>query len=610
MRVVVLPFNAAEGTSPALGRQLANYICECVRQEGHDADITSVNYLSQVDDNGAQRSVYVSVADSLLEREWLTQMFEQSKSEFSMDGLLKAEEDTLHLTVRFHRNDEVEPVWNETWAFSYDEIFDKLKVIANAFVALAQIEVADPEAILPFGTNNGRAFCDFLQGCDSLAYLQSSNGAVVRDFSPAPAFDFFLAAISADRSFIQPFEGAINLCLACANFRVGTFDLIKATLEKLVAVAPDDPRPYFAMGEVYDAVGDSGTAADWFELAVEKAPDQPVLLSRLGVAQVSARMPVNAERTFRKALALEGPDKPSAERLATVLAQTNREHEVPEVWKSVIAENPQNGMAHAQYGISLLRLGRAPEAEKVFDAALESLEDPMPVKRWYAPYLVKDKQDYDRAMDFYEDCIDQAPNAIPILLEYAQTLHAADRDFEIPPVLKHVLESNPDPNTRAEVLGWLIELEQPKRAETTESARKKIEQGEFDTAVRELKPLRPWLGDYWKLWALLAMALNRTQEYTEAEESARRLLHLYPGSETGYAELMTALSGQSRFEEAYNVMRHAAQNLPQNLNVQLNLAVSAKRAGHSEEARALAQHIRAAVGPNEELDQVLQEIEA
>jgi Flp pilus assembly protein TadD len=231
------------------------------------------------------------------------------------------------------------------------------------------------------------------------------------------------------------------------------------------------------------------------------------------------------------------------------------------------------------------------------------------IKRFYAPYLAE-KGELDRAMDFYEDCLDVAPTDVPLLLEYANTLQKAGRDFEIPKILRDVLQTNPDPNTRAQTLAWLIELEQPKRVESVVSAEKKMGEGDFAGAVRDLKPLRNWLADYWKLWAMLSAAHNRLGEAEEAEQAAKKLLELFPGCEPGYGELVSALSAQDRNDEAYQIMRFAAMNMPGALGVHVNLALAAKRAGHADEARSLARQIREAVGPNEELEPVLAEIEA
>ena len=136
-----------------------------------------------------------------------------------------------------------------------------------------------------------------------------------------------------------------------------------------------------------------------------------------------------------------------------------------------------------------------------------------------------------------------------------------------------------------------------------------MEAEDFEGAVRDLKPLRNWLADYWKLWALLSSAYNRLGDPQEAEDAARRLIDLFPGCEPAYGELISALGSQGRHDEAYSIMRMGAASMPGSLPMHLNLALAAKRAGKVDEARALAKQIREAVGTNEEIEQVLVEIE-
>jgi tetratricopeptide (TPR) repeat protein len=349
-------------------------------------------------------------------------------------------------------------------------------------------------------------------------------------------------------------------------------------------------------------------SAEYYEKALSLEDGDPAIFSRLGTVQLQLGMPINAERNFRKAFAMEGEDKPSGDFLAMVLAQTGRNHEVPPLWKSVLDAYPQNAQAHAKYAVALFQAGKEDDAEKAFEYALEMLEDNTVVKRYYAPWLMK-KGDLDRAMDFYEDVLDVAPNDIQALTEYAQTLEAAGREFEVPQVMKDILASNPDPNTRAQAMARLIELEQPKRVQNVEAAREKMESGDFPGAISSLKPLRNWLADYWKLWALLASAYNRMEQYTDAEDASRRLLELYPGCEPAFGELVTALHGQGKNDDAYRLMQYAATHNPNSLPIHINLALAAKRAGQRDEARELAKRIREAVGPNEELEPVLSEIE-
>jgi Flp pilus assembly protein TadD len=323
-------------------------------------------------------------------------------------------------------------------------------------------------------------------------------------------------------------------------------------------------------------------------------------------------MPVNAERNFRKSIEIGDDDRTAYDLLANVLSQTGRAHEVPPLWKGLVEANPEDAEARGKYAYALLQAGKEQEAERVFEEGLEALEDNVLLKRFYAPVIAQ-KGDLDRAMDFYEDCIDVAPNDIPLLKEYVQVLEAAGREVDVVDALKQILGSNPDPNTRAEAQARLIELEQPKRVETVQSAQQKMEAEDFEGAIRELKPLRNWLADYWKLWALLAAAYNRLEQWEEAEDAATRLLNMFPACEPGYGELAQALNGQGKHDDAYNLMRFAAQNNPGSLGLAINLGLAAKRAGHRDEARDLAKQIREAIGGQKEmvdqLEPVLSEIE-
>jgi tetratricopeptide (TPR) repeat protein len=611
MRIAVLPFNAAEGTKPELGRQFAAFAGEQLRTHA-GAEINTVSYLTQVDQgDGQPRMQFVNLGDELLPSDQFKDLFEQAQVELVQDGLLKQVGDHFTMTVRFHEKDNPEPIGQETLEFDKSEVFTALHTLVKLLADKAQIGL--PEFLsgekMEFGTDDPDAFINFLEGFDALNYIQQANGAVVAGFDPTGPVQVLLAAAEADHDFEGPYHVLIRLSQACAANRLGTFELIEGALRRLTEIEPDEAGAFFGLGDIYQTVGDLPKAAEYFEKAVQKDPKDPALYTRLGLAQMQAGMPVNAERNFRRALDLEGDEKPSADYLSAVLSQTGRAHEVPGLWKGIVDANPQNGQAHAKYAIALTQAGKVEDGERAFETALEVLEDNTVIKRYYAPLLVQ-KGELDRAMDFYEDVLDVAPNDIPTLTEYAQTLEAAKREFEVPNVLKTILGSNPDPNTRAQVMSRLIELEQPKRVESVENARHKMEAADFQGAIRDLKPLRNWLADYWKLWFLLASAYNQTEQFTDAEDASRRLLELYPGFEPAYGEMTNAMTGQGRTDEAYQFIRFAAANNPSSLPIHLNLGLAAKRAGHTDEARTLAKQIREALGPNEELEPVLAEIES
>lgn len=613
MRVAVLPFNAAEGTKPAYGRQFAAFPAEQLRVHA-EADINNVSFLTQIqEEDGSARMAYVNISEGLLPYEQLGELFGQADVDLIMDGMLAESEAGFELTVRFHEKGNETPIDEETIAFARTDVFAQLQGLIGRLAKHAQIEL--PEVLagdeMEFGTENGEAFLSFLEGFDSLNYIQQANGAVAREFSPEGAFEALANALELDPKFEAPYVVLVNLARACAQFRIGSFEMVEAALNKAREVVPDQMGAVFVLGELYQQTGDAqglNRASEYFEKAIQMQPNDPGLYNRLGSVQMQLGMPVNAERNFRRALELEDDEKPSADFLAMVLQQQGRDHEIPAIWKSIVEAAPQNGLAQAKYAMALLQAGKEAEGEKVFESALDTVEDSTAVKRFYAP-LLANKGEHDRAMDFYEDVLDVAPTEIPVLLEYAQVLEAAGRAFEAPNVLKTVLGANPDPNTRAQVLARLIELEQPKRAESVDAAREKMEQGDFQGALAQLKPMRNWLADYWKLWAMLSSAYNATEQYVDAEDAVRRLLELYPGCEPAYGELLNALSGQGKLEEAYQVLRYAAINNPGSLPIHINFALAARRFGQIEEARALAKQIREAVGPNPELEQILSEVD-
>lgn len=610
MKVAALPYNSTQEASAPLGRQLSLFISETVRSSTN-AEINPVSYIAQVDTDNGPRGALVNITNTLADPEWIKQMFNESEIELVSDGLLDNKEDGgYRVEVRYTPKEDPSAADLVVYEFADASLFATLHKMVKDYAAKVGVEL--PEELkgdtMEFGTDKPGTFIKFLTGYDAVHYINQVQGRVAEEFSPEPALAILLEALKEDPDFVGPYEMVVQLCRMCINARIGSFEIVEKTLKAVVETVPDDHRAWFVLGEGYQAIGDLNRASDHFEKASILEPNDPGLFARLGYVQMMLGMPTNAERNIRKAIELEGDDKPSMDLLANVLMQGGRGHEIPGLWKELIDKNPQNAQAHAKYGISLVQNGQKEEAVKAFESALETLENKVFVKRFYAPLLVEDGE-LDRAMDFYEDCLDETPTEIPVLIEYAQTLQKADREFEVPEVLRTILSANPDPNTRAQTQAWLLEIEQKKRTDIVEQAREKMDSGDFEGAIRDLKPMKNWLADYWKLWALMAAAYNRLNEPKEAEEAARRLLEVFPACEPGYGELLAAFNAQGRHEEGYNMMRYAAQNMQGSLPIHLNLALAAKRFGKEDEARNLAKQIREAVGPNPDIEPILQEIE-
>lgn len=611
MKVAVLPFNAGPDTEPALARQAANFVGEIARQISQ-VEVNPVSYMGRADEDGMARFAHINPSEALNDSKMIQDFFGQSDAEKLIDGLLaETPEGAGTLTARWHNRGSDEPDLEKEYAYLPGGMLSALRDFVVDFMTQIEAEIPDDfkNDTGLFGTGDSEAFRMFLIGYDATQYVERSKGMVLSSFDPKVAMEALASAAESDSEWEGPYLTLIEFVRLCVQYQLGNAEMVEGSLKRLTELAPEDARAWFALGGLYQAVGDHQSATVAYEKAHNAQPDEPAILTRLGQSQMSLAMPVNAEKTLRKAIELEGDDKPTMDLLAAVLAQTGRGHEVPDLWKKIISDSPQNGDARAKLALAFIALKRESEAKDEFEKGLTELDDPTVIKRYYAPFLAK-QEEFDKAMDFYEDVLDTNPTDTSVLAEYAQTLSAAKRDFEVPKVLRDILAANPDANTKAMTSAWLLELEEPKRVEAVQSATEKAEKGQFKEAYEELKTLKTWLADYWKLWAILASVLNQLEMWEEAEKAARQTLELYPACEPAYGELCTALSAQNREAEAYRLMKVALGNMPQSLLIAVNYAMAAKRAGDKDEALKVAKQIRELTGDAENLKQVLAEIES
>ncbi len=626
--IAFLPFNVAEPVRPALGRQLCQFLSEALKVQP-EVGTNFVSYVAQVGTPAEPEAAFVNLTEELNSDDFIKQVQEQSGADVVVDGSIERVEDKYELTLRFSKPGVIGSS-TSTKTFGVPEIFDTVRWMVSELAKGVEITLLPEFAEkMEFGTDDPQAFYDFLLGFDAISYIGQAGSQVSKNFDLSAAFDELLSAVERDNDFLGPYEAVLQLSQLCAQNGVGTFEVVESKLKKLLEMIPFDWRGYYATAGIYQGSGRLNEAADTYDKAIrvldeERAktltkksagedvdvPDlEPALFTRLGLVQQQLNMVANAERSFKKALDLEGPDKPTMDFLAGLMSATGRGHEVPAMWKAVIDQNPNSPVAWAKYGMSLLQAERQADAEKAFDEGLEKTENSLMVKRYYAPFLVR-KGEFDRAMDFYEDCLEETPQDVGLLLEYAQTLGKAGREHEIPDVLKTILAGEIDQDTKANTQAWLYELEQPKRIEALQRAQEFMEKEEFKLAIDELEPMKVWMQDYWKLWALLSTLYNRAQRFEDAEAAARKVIEIFPGCEPAYGELAGSLVGQDKAEDAYNMLAMVLRARPTSLPIALNLAMAAKQTGRRDEASRLAKQLREAAGPgNVELEKVLSEIE-
>ncbi len=611
---------------PAYGRQFSHYLNEAFKVQP-DTEANFLQAMSDVGDPQNPETAFVNFGDELNDAGFIRSLMNQMGTEYAIDGLLKQRDGKYDLTVRVFQG-EAEPNALK-YAFDKTEVFSIFKTIIKDVAPLTSTTLlSNFIENMEFGTDNAESFEEFLLGFDAVLYLQQAGPRISRDFDFSIPFNHLLKSLELDPDFLGPYEGLLSLARLCAQHGKGDFKTVEGAVKKAVELIPDDWKGHYTLGDLYTQVGNFMPGVSNLEKAIsiyekertelqkrkdageelEVPPAEPSLYTRLGLAQQGAGMVANAERTFKKAIELEGTEKPTMDWLALLYAQTKRGHEIPGLWKSVLENERNYPQAWAKYALALLQNGDKSGALNAFEEGLKATADHAIVKRYYAPILAEEGN-FDRAMDYYEDCIDETPTDTQLLLEYARTLQSAKREHEVPDVLNTILTNNPDPNTKANVQAWLYEIEQPKRVEGVKNAQEKIEKEDFEGAVADLEPMVEWMQDYWKPWAMLAELYNRLSRWSEAENAASKAIQIFPACEPAYVALGSALIGQNRTEEAFNLFSQLIQANPQSLPIALQYGLAAKANGNMDVALHMARQIREAVGnDNFEINQALEEM--
>jgi len=628
-KLTFLPFNVGEPLRPAIGRQLANFLAEAYKNQP-EVETNFVNFLTQVGTASEPAQAFVNLGSELNPTELLQNILEQSGADFAIDGTLNPIDGHSALTLRVSKPGVTGAYVTEK-TFEESETFDVVRWLVSEVAKGANIRLLpDFAEAMEFGTDNATSFQKFMLGFDAVNYVGQAGRQVAKEFDVALAFDDLYASVEADPDFLGPYDASLQLAVLCAQNNVGSFEIIEEKVKRLIGLVPDDYRAQYALGDIYQGTGRSQEAMGAYEKAIrqmesrreaklkEQQADAEVsvpdldsgLYTRLGILQQQSGMLANAERSYRKALELEGPDKPTMQFMTPLLMGTNRGHEVVSMWKEVLDANPTSPEAWGRYAVSLVMVKRNEDAKKAFEEALAKTDGHVMIKRHYAPFLVSEG-DLDRAMDLYEEVLEVAPNEVPVHVEYATTLENAGRLHEVPDALKKLLAvENLDQDTKGQASARLFEIEQPKRIEVIVKAQGKMEAEDFQGAIADLEPVSNWMPEYWKVWAMLSTLYNRVQRFGDAENAARRVLELFPSCGPAYYELSTALFGQDRAEEAYQFLNQAIRARPQSPDIALSLAMAAKQTGRTEEAQNLARQLREAAGPgNLDIEQILTEIE-
>lgn len=219
------------------------------------------------------------------------------------------------------------------------------------------------------------------EGLNALGHVRAS----MRDLDGAEAAFVEAHQLYSDRlGPLNPFSGLMLFSLA--SVFIGRGDLVKAVLaaDRAVDLLPSaDPRIALTCAGIYQAAGEWDKARSMLELAIQLAPDDPVVSNDLAWVLLSS--PDAGPDDFQRAVQLA---------------------------RSSVAKRPDSLAAADTLGLALIRVGRDGEAletlQKVLDAPPDALGASRVVTEFHTALALERSGNPVRAMKLAQSSVDGA----------------------------------------------------------------------------------------------------------------------------------------------------------------------------------------------------------
>ena len=144
--------------------------------------------------------------------------------------------------------------------------------------------------------------------------------------------------------------------------------------QHIVSLNPQARSAHNNLSIQLDKAGRLEEALAAARIALEKRPDDPKALARLGAALIHTERFVEAEEVLRRALEIDPDHKRSRREMATLLRVQGRREEALDAFRAVLEIDPWYAMAHAYIGDLLVQLQRYEEAVEPLSKALRLIK--------------------------------------------------------------------------------------------------------------------------------------------------------------------------------------------------------------------------------------------
>jgi superkiller protein 3 len=163
-----------------------------------------------------------------------------------------------------------------------------------------------------------------------------------------------------------PNNSQILLSYALACYFTQHTDAAESAYRQLIQMEPNSDQPYFALGNFYSDLGRFSDAAQNFELAVSKAPENYLNHYMYGTMLFRLNKQSEATAQFRKALQLNPSHADSCFWLGRILLREGKVDEAIAEFERTIQLEPKHIGAYYQLGLLYTRKGEVEKAKEMF----------------------------------------------------------------------------------------------------------------------------------------------------------------------------------------------------------------------------------------------------
>ncbi|MGO4551827.1 sulfotransferase [Lysobacter sp. 2RAF19] len=220
----------------------------------------------------------------------------------------------------------------------------------------------------------------------------------------------------------QPASPAVQLELGIALGRGGRGDEAVAALRRAVALKPELPRAWLALGDHLSAVGDLSGAQAAYATHLVHSVREPKLLQ--AAADLQANRIPEAEARLREHLRAAPTDAPALRMLAETQARMGRIDEAESLLARCLELVPGFDAARHHYAMVLHRANKPVEALAEVDALLAKDPANAGYRNLRAVVLCR-TGDYEAALPVYEALVREYPHQARLWLSFGHALKTA-----------------------------------------------------------------------------------------------------------------------------------------------------------------------------------------